>query len=56
MLNEQEKVAITETYVDEVNNRTPVVAHIGKISTRETIRLGRQIAKLGVDAVSVITP
>lgn len=56
MLNEQEKIAVTETCVDEVNGRAPVVAHIGEISTRETIRLGKQIAKLGVDAVSAITP
>ncbi|MUU95455.1 dihydrodipicolinate synthase family protein, partial [Escherichia coli] len=26
------------------------MAHIGEISTRETIRLGQQIEKLGVDA------
>jgi len=56
VLNEQEKLAVTETCVDEVNGSAPVVAHIGEISTRETIRLGRQVAKLGVDAVSVITP
>lgn len=56
VLNEQEKIAVTETCVDEVNGRAPVVAHIGEISTRETIRLGKQIAKLGVDAVSAITP
>ncbi|WP_243078571.1 dihydrodipicolinate synthase family protein [Pantoea sp. MQR6] len=56
VLNEQEKIAVTETCVDEVNGSAPVVAHIGEISTRETIRLGKQIAKLGVDAVSVITP
>ncbi|WP_394515613.1 dihydrodipicolinate synthase family protein [Pantoea sp. SGAir0430] len=56
VLNEQEKLAVTETCVDEVNGTASVVAHIGEISTRETIRLGRQVAKLGVDAVSVITP
>lgn len=56
VLNEQEKLAVTETCVDEVNGTAPVVAHIGEISTRDTIRLGRQVAKLGVDAVSVITP
>ncbi|MBB3305727.1 MULTISPECIES: dihydrodipicolinate synthase family protein [unclassified Enterobacter] len=56
VLNEQEKLAVTQTCVDEVNGRAPVVAHIGEISTRETIRLGKQVAKLGVDAVSVITP
>ncbi|VYU80705.1 dihydrodipicolinate synthase family protein [Metakosakonia massiliensis] len=56
VLNEQEKVAVTATCVDEVAGRANVVAHIGEISTRETIRLGKQIEKLGVDAVSVITP
>ncbi|WP_312836948.1 dihydrodipicolinate synthase family protein [Pantoea sp.] len=56
VLNEQEKLAVTETCVDEVNGRAPVVAHVGEISTRETIRLGKQAAKLGVDALSVITP
>jgi len=56
VLNEQEKIAVTTTCVDEINGRAPVVAHIGEISTRETIRLGKQIARLGVDAVSAITP
>lgn len=56
VLNEQEKIAVTITCVDEVNGRAPVVAHIGEISTRETIRLGKQIARLGVNAVSAITP
>ncbi|WOZ75415.1 dihydrodipicolinate synthase family protein [Kosakonia sacchari] len=56
VLNEQEKVAVTATCVDEVAGRMPVVAHIGEISTRDTIRLGKQIEKLGVNAVSVITP
>ncbi|MGK3142984.1 dihydrodipicolinate synthase family protein [Pantoea sp. C2G6] len=56
VLNEQEKIAVTATCVEEVNGRAPVVAHIGEISTRETLRLGQQIARLGVDAVSAITP
>lgn len=56
VLNEQEKLAVTRTCVDEVAGNAPVVAHIGEISTRETLRLGKQIARLGVDAVSVITP
>lgn len=56
VLNEAEKIAVAETYVEAVAGRAPVVAHIGEVSTRETIRLGQQIAKSGVDAVSVITP
>lgn len=56
VLNEAEKIAVAETCVEAVAGRAPVVAHIGEVSTRETIRLGQQIAKSGVDAVSVITP
>lgn len=56
VLNEQEKITVTAACVDEVAGRANVVAHIGEIATRETIRLGKQIEKLGVDAVSVITP
>ena len=56
VLNEREKLTVTETCVDEVAGSAPVIAHIGEISTRETIRLGKHIEKLGVDAVSAITP
>ncbi|MCD0202972.1 dihydrodipicolinate synthase family protein [Klebsiella aerogenes] len=56
VLNEAEKIAVAETCVEAVAGRAPMVAHIGEVSTRETIRLGQQIAKSGVDAVSVITP
>ncbi|MEC5317351.1 dihydrodipicolinate synthase family protein [Brenneria populi subsp. brevivirga] len=56
VLHTDEKVAVTETCVDEAAGKVPVVGHIGEISTRETIRLGKRIAALGVDAVSVITP
>ncbi|EPO6659081.1 TPA: dihydrodipicolinate synthase family protein [Klebsiella aerogenes] len=56
VLNEAEKIAVAETCVEAVAGRAPVVAHIGEVSTRETIRLGQQIARLGVDAVSAIAP
>lgn len=56
VLTEEEKVAVTRTCVEELAGRAPVVAHIGEISTRATIRLGKQVEALGVDAVSVITP
>lgn len=56
VLTTKEKLAVTETCVDEVAGKAPVMAHIGEISTSETIKLGKEIAKLGVDAVSVITP
>ncbi|MBJ7222917.1 MULTISPECIES: dihydrodipicolinate synthase family protein [unclassified Brenneria] len=56
VLHTDEKIAVTEVCVDEAAGKVPVVGHIGEISTRETIKLGKRIAALGVDAVSVITP
>ncbi|WP_034912346.1 dihydrodipicolinate synthase family protein [Erwinia sp. 9145] len=56
VLNADEKLAVARTCIEEVGGKAPVVAHIGEISTRETLRLGKKIAALGVDAVSVITP
>jgi 4-hydroxy-tetrahydrodipicolinate synthase len=56
VLDRAEKLKVTETCVDEAAGRVPVVAHIGEISTATTIALGRDVAAMGVDAVSVITP
>jgi 4-hydroxy-tetrahydrodipicolinate synthase len=56
VLSLDEKRQVTEICVDEVAGKVPVVAHIGEISTATTIRLGKDVAAMGVDAVSVITP
>jgi len=56
VLETAEKRLVAETCVDAVAGRVPVVAHIGEISTQATIALGKAVARLGVDAVSVITP
>ncbi|MDR3412197.1 MAG: dihydrodipicolinate synthase family protein [Formivibrio sp.] len=56
VLDMAEKLLVTETCVNEVNGKVPVVAHIGEISTATTIKLGKQVAAMGVDAVSVIAP
>lgn len=56
VLNLEEKLRVTETCVDEVGGAVPVVAHIGEISTAATIKLGKAVAAMGVDAVSVISP
>jgi len=56
VLNMNEKLLVTETCVEEVAGKVPVVAHIGEISTATTIKLGKEVAAMGVDAVSVIAP
>lgn len=55
-LEEEEKYRIWETVTEEVNGRVPVYAGTGAITTRETIKLTQLAEKVGIDAVSVITP
>ena len=56
VLSLEEKRLVTETCVKEVAGKVPVVAHIGEISTATTVQLGKDVAAMGVDAVSVIAP
>lgn len=55
-LTEEEKLKIAETVVDEVNGRVPVYAGSGDIATRNVIRLTNRLQKIGVSAVSIVTP
>ena len=52
----EEKVQVATICVEAAAGRVPVLAHIGEISTLQTIALGREIEKLAVRAVSAITP
>ena len=47
VLSRSEKLLVTETCVNEVNGKVPVVAHIGEISTATTIKLGKAVAAMG---------
>ncbi len=55
-LSFEEKVQVAETCVEAAAGRVPVLAHIGEVSTHQTIALGKAIQGLGVKAVSAITP
>lgn len=55
-LSFDEKLAVAETCVEAADGTVPVLAHIGEISTHQTIALGKAIQRLGVKAVSAITP
>lgn len=52
----EEKVEVIRTAVDAVKGRVPVYAGTGCITTKETIKLSQEAEKLGVDAISVISP
>jgi len=55
-LSFEEKVRVAEICVAEAASRIPVLAHIGEISTHQTIALGRIIETLDIKAMSAITP
>lgn len=55
-LSFEEKIRVAEICVEAAAGRVPVLAHIGEISTHQTIALGKRIEKLDVKALSAITP
>ncbi|MCM2294082.1 dihydrodipicolinate synthase family protein [Allorhizobium sp. BGMRC 0089] len=55
-LSFEEKMKVAAISVEAAAGRVPVLAHIGEISTHQTIALGRAVQGLGVKAVSVVTP
>ena len=55
-LSREERRKVIETVLDEVNDRVPVIAGTGGMSTRETIQLTKDAEDLGVGAAMVVTP
>ncbi len=55
-LEREEKIQAFEIAVEEVNGRVPVYAGTAAITTAETVWLTQAAEKVGVDAVSLITP
>jgi 4-hydroxy-tetrahydrodipicolinate synthase len=51
-----EKRKVIETVLEATNKRVPVYAGTGAITTKESIKLTEMATKIGVDALSVITP
>ncbi len=52
----EEKVRLCSEIVEEADGKVKVFANIGLPSTHETLMLGREVARTGVDAFAVITP
>ncbi len=56
VLSDAEKRRVTEVCLDEASNSDLVVTHIGETHLAQTIAHGKDVAAMGVKAVSVITP
>lgn len=56
VMDEIEKIILPKRVIEIVGGRVPVFVGTGSCSTRETIRLSKEMEKMGADALSVITP
>lgn len=51
-----ERAEVARVVVDQVAGRVPVVVGAGAVGTAETVRIARDAAAAGADAVSIISP
>lgn len=56
VLDDAEKRRVTEICLDEAGSSDLVVTHIGETTLKQTIAHGKDVAAMGIKAVSVITP
>lgn len=56
VLTKEEKLEFTKKVLEYVDDRVPVYAGPGTCSTQETVELAKEMEKLGVSALSVISP
>src|SRR5918999_2715780 len=56
LLSDDEVVAVVATAVAATGGRGPVIAHVGRPSTRATAELGTRALEAGADAVSAVVP
>ena len=56
LLSEAERKAVYETASDAVRGRATLIAHVGCVSTSQTIAFAKYAEQLGYDAVSAVAP
>ncbi len=56
LLDDDEVARVCEVALEAAAGRAEVVAHVGRPSTRHTLRLARRVIELGVHAIAAVTP
>jgi 4-hydroxy-tetrahydrodipicolinate synthase len=56
LLTMAERKRVVEVVVASVNHRLPVIAHVGALTTHETLELADHAQSCGVEAISIVTP
>lgn len=56
LLSTDARKKVAQHVIKSVNERIPVIVHVGTISTKETIELAQHAEKSGADGISVVCP
>jgi len=56
LLHNKVRMALHEQVMTAVNNRLPIIIHVGTNTTTGTLALARHAAKLGANAIAAVTP
>ncbi|MFD0712881.1 dihydrodipicolinate synthase family protein [Paenibacillus sp. GCM10027626] len=56
MLDREERMRILETVIRANDGKGKIIAHVGSIGTRETIKLARHAEEAGADMLSAVVP
>ena len=56
LLSVAERCAVAETAIKHVNQRIPIIVHVGSMSTRDAVSLARHAEAQGADGISAILP
>ena len=56
LMSIEERKQVLTIILDEVNNRVPVVAHVGHAGTQPTIELARHAKEVGAAGIGAISP
>lgn len=56
MLSDEERLLVYRTVAEAAAGRAALIAHVGAISTAQSVRYGEYAASLGYDAISAVAP
>jgi len=55
-LSTDERMAVTQAYVDAVSGRIPIIVQVGHNSLKQAFRLAEHAQEIGADAISAVPP
>lgn len=56
LMNQEERKEYAKCIISVVDNRVPVIVHVGDIGTKKTIELAKHAQDIGADAISSVPP